>query len=244
MDREGRKTGRRKLTHGTRETERMGEKGWNGCRSSCRGTSLRGRFPHGSGNDDDNRRDMRQTHCAAKPNAVRCDGRCTALRHFTQTIPMRQEGPNNHPHSRPSVCKDYGSPTRPCHRNPASYPKEAPVEPAPRDRPTDCQKEYKEPKNRTERAKKPKEERCATGRSGPKERTKETGRQNGAGTEAERRKTCDRTERAKGLNEKRRMWVKNTNGRLCCACHWNIILCKSALESGARKLLHQRRPMS
>lgn len=80
MDREGRKTGRRKLTHGTKETERMGEKGWNGCRSSCRGTSLRGRFPHGSGNDDDSRRDMRQTHCAAKPNAARCDGQCSALR--------------------------------------------------------------------------------------------------------------------------------------------------------------------
>ena len=58
----------------------MGEKGWNGCRSSCRGTSLRGRFPHGSGNGDDSRRDMRQTHCAAKPNAARCDGRCSALR--------------------------------------------------------------------------------------------------------------------------------------------------------------------
>ena len=80
MDREGRKTGRRELRHGTKETGRMGEKGWNGCRSSCRGTSLRGRFPHGSGNGDDSRRDMRQTHCAAKPNAARCDGRCSALR--------------------------------------------------------------------------------------------------------------------------------------------------------------------
>lgn len=80
MDREGRKTGRRELKHGTKETGRMGEKGWNGCRSSCRGTSLRGRFPHGSGNGDDSRRDMRQTHCAAKPNAARCDERCSALR--------------------------------------------------------------------------------------------------------------------------------------------------------------------
>lgn len=176
MDREGRKTGRRKLTHGTKETERMGEKGWNGCRSSYRGTSLRGGFPHGSGNDDDSRRDMRQTHCAAKPNAARCDGQCSALRwtmhrtaSFHQTIPTRQEGPNNRPHSRPSVCKDHGSPTRPCHRNPASYPKKAPVVPASQDRPTDCQKEYKELKNRTERAKKPKEERRATGRNGPKD---------------------------------------------------------------------------
>lgn len=58
----------------------MGEKGWNGCRSSCRGTSLRSRFPHGSRNGDDSRRDMRQTHCAAKPNAARCDERCSALR--------------------------------------------------------------------------------------------------------------------------------------------------------------------
>ncbi len=80
MDREGRKTGRRELKHGTKETERMGEKGWDGCRSSCRGTSLRSRFPHGSGNGDDSRRDMRQTHCAAKPNAARCDERCSALR--------------------------------------------------------------------------------------------------------------------------------------------------------------------
>ena len=80
MDREGRKTGRRELKHRTKETGRMGEKGWNGCRSSCRGTSLRGRFPHGSGNGDDSRRDMRQTHCAAKPNAARCDERCSALR--------------------------------------------------------------------------------------------------------------------------------------------------------------------
>ena len=108
-----------------------------------------------------------QTQRAAMDDAVRCDERCTALRHFTQTIPMRQEGPSNRPHSRPSACKDHVSPTRPCHRNPASCPTEAPVEPASQDRLTDCQKEYKEPKNRTERAKRPNEERCATERSGP-----------------------------------------------------------------------------
>ena len=159
-------------------------------------------------------------------------------------FPRGKKDPTTEPHSRPSVCKDHVSPTRPCHRNPASCPKEAPVEPASQDRLTDCQKEYKEPKNRTERAKRPNEERCAKGWSRPKERTKETGRQDGTSKEAERRKTCDRTERTKGLNERRRMWVENTNGRLCCACHWNIILCKSALESGTRKLLHQRRPMS
>lgn len=110
-----------------------------------------------------------QTQRAAMDDAVRCDERCTALRHFTQTIPMRQEGPNNRPHSRPSVCKDHGSPTRPYHQDPASYPKEAPVEPAPRDRPTDCQKEYKELKNRTEQAKRLNDERRATGRNGPKD---------------------------------------------------------------------------
>lgn len=36
-----------------------------------------------------------QTQRAAMNDAVRCDERCTALRHFTQTIPTRQEGPNN-----------------------------------------------------------------------------------------------------------------------------------------------------
>lgn len=36
-----------------------------------------------------------QTQRAAMNDAVRCDGRCTALRHFTRAIPMRQEGPNN-----------------------------------------------------------------------------------------------------------------------------------------------------
>lgn len=176
MDREGRKTGRRELTHRTRETERTGEKGWNGCRSSCRGTSLAVDFLMEAGTTmiAGGTRDKRtalqsQTQRAAMNDAVRCDGRCTALRHFTQTIPTRQEGPNNRPNSRPSACKDRVSPTRPCHRSPASCPKEAPVKPASHDRPTDCQKEYKELKNRTERAKKLKEERCATGRSGPKD---------------------------------------------------------------------------
>lgn len=183
----------------------MGEKGWNGCRSSCRGTSLRGRFPHGSGNGDDSRRDMRQTHCAAKPNAARCDERCSALRwtmHCTTSFhpshsheARRTQQPN--PTAAHRSAKTTPLLSRPYHRDPASYPPKTPVAPAPRDRPTDCQKEYKEPKNRTERAKKSKEERCATGRSGPKERTKETGRQDGTSKEAERRKTCDRTERLK-----------------------------------------------
>ena len=141
-----------------------------------------------------------QTQRAAMDDAVRCDERCTALRHFTQTIPMRQEGPNNRTPQPPIGLQrprlSYPSiPSEPCLLSPKTA-----VVPAPRDRQTDCQKEYKELKNRTERP--------------------------------------------KGLNEKRRMWVENTNGRLCCACHWNIILCKSALKSGTRKLLHQRRPMS
>ena len=170
MDREGRKTGRRELRHGTKETERMGEKGWNGCRSSCRGTSLRGRFPHGSGNGDYSRRDMRQTHCAAKPNAARCDGRCSALR---WTMHCTTSFHPNHSHE--------------ARRNPVSYPLKTPVVPAPRDRPTDCQKEYKELKNRTERAKRPNDERRATGRSVPKGRKKKDGQEDGASQEDERK---------------------------------------------------------
>lgn len=183
MNREGRKTGRRELTHGTRETERMGEKGWNGCRSSYRGTSLRGGFPHGSGNDDDSRKDMRQTHCAAKPNAARCDERCSALRwtmHCTTSF---------HPsHSHEARRTQQPNPTA-AHRSAKTtpllpvhtigtlplIPPKTPVVPAHRDRPTDCQKEYKELKNRTERAKRPNNERRATGRNGPKERTKNDG---------------------------------------------------------------------
>lgn len=102
MDREGRKTGRRKLTHETRETGRMGEKGWNGCRSSCRGTSLAVDFLMEAGTTmiagetcDKRTALQSQTQRAAMNDAVRCDERCTALRHFIQTIPMRQEGPNN-----------------------------------------------------------------------------------------------------------------------------------------------------
>lgn len=156
-----------------------------------------------------------QTQRAAMNDAVRCDGRCTALRHFTRAIPMRQEGPNNRTPQPPIGLQ----------RPRLSYPS-IPSEPC-----------LLSPKNT-----------CCAGSSGPPDRLSKgiqgTQKQDGASQEAERRKTCDRTERSKGLNEKRRTWVENTNGRLCCACHWNIILCKSALESGTRKLLHQRRPMS
>ena len=116
MDREGRKDGSRELKHGTKETERMGEKGWNGCRSSCRGTSLRGRFPHGSGNGDDSRRDMRQTHCAAKPNAARCVATCSVLR----------GRPRLHPLGRRVCCVQNGNVPDRCPRG-ASYPKRSPL---------------------------------------------------------------------------------------------------------------------
>ena len=201
MDREGRKTGRRELKHGTKETERMGEKGWDGCRSSCRGTSLRGRFPHGSGNGDDNRRDMRQTHCAAKPNAACCDERCSALRwtmHCTTSF---------HPsHSHEARRTQQPNPTA-AHR-PAKTTPLLPVHTI-GTLPLIPQKHLL----------------C---------RLLGTARQ-----------TVKRnTRNSKTGRSKLRMRSENTNGRLGCACHWNIILCKSALESGTRKLLHQRRPMS
>ena len=177
MDREGRKTGRRELKHETKETERMGEKGWNGCRSSCRGTSLRGRFPHGSGNSDDSRRDMRQTHCAAKPNAARCDERCSALRwtmHCTTSFhPSHSHEARRTQQPNPTAAhrSAKATPLPPVHTigTLSLIPPKTPVVPAPRDRPTDCQKEYKELKNRTERVKRPNDERRATGRSGPKD---------------------------------------------------------------------------
>ena len=156
-----------------------------------------------------------QTQRAAMDDAVRCDGRCNALRHFTRAIPMRQEGPNNRTLQPPIGLQ----------RPRLSYPS-IPSEPC-----------LLSPKNT-----------CCAGSSGPPDRLSNgiqgTQKQDGASQEAERRKMCNRTERTKRPSEKLRMRSENTNGRLCCACHWNIILCKSALESGTRKLLHQRRPMS
>lgn len=183
MDREGRKTGRRELKHGTKETGRMGEKGWNGCRSSCRGTSLRGRFPHGSGNGDDSRRDMRQTHCAAKPNAARCDERCSALRWTMQCTTSfhpshsHEARSTQQPNSTAAHRSAKTTPLLPVHTigTLPLIPPKTPVVPAPRDRPTDCQKEYKELKNRTERAKRPNGERRARGRSGLRGRAKSCG---------------------------------------------------------------------
>ena len=205
---------------------------------------------------------MRQTHCAAKPNAARCDGRCSALRwtmHCTTSF---------HPnHSHEARRTQQPNPTA-AHRSAKTTPL-LPVHTLGtlplilqkhllcRLLGTDRQavkRNTRNSKNRTERAKRPNDERRATGRSGPKGRkkerrargrseprgrTKKDGRQDGACQKAEKRKTGKRTERAKRTNEKLRMRSGNTNGRLCCACHWNIILCKSALESGTRKLLHQ-----
>ena len=179
MDREGRKTGRRELTHGTRETERMGEKGWNGCRSSCRGTSLRGGFPHGSGNDDDSRRDMRQTHCAAKPNAARCDGRCSALR---WTMHRTASFHPNHSHEARRTQQPPQQPPIGLQRQRLSYPSMP-----------------------SESCLLPQKDTCCAGFSGPPDRLPKgiqgTQKQDGASQEAERRKMCDRTERPKGLNE-------------------------------------------
>ena len=156
-----------------------------------------------------------QTQRAAMNDAVRCDGRCTALRHFTRAIPMRQEVPNNRTPQPPIGLQ----------RPRLSHPS-IPSEPC-----------LLSPQNT-----------CCAGSSGPPDRLSKgiqgTQKQDGASQETERRKTGERTERTKRPSEKLRMRSENTNGRLCCACHWNIILCKSALESGTRKLLHQRRPMS
>lgn len=180
---------------------------------------------------------MRQTHCAAKPNAARCDERCSALRwtmHCTTSF---------HPsHSHEARRTQQPNPTA-AHRSAKTTPL-LPVHtigtlPLIPQKHLLCRllgSARQTVKRNTRNSK--------TGRSEPRGRTMKDVRQDEASQEAERRKTCDRTERPKGLNEKRRMWVENTNGRLCCACHWNIILCKSALESGTRKLLHQRRPMS
>lgn len=197
MDREGRKTGRRELKHGTRETERMGEKGWNGCRSSYRGTSLRGGFPHGSGNDDDSRSDMRQTHCAAKPNAARCDERCSALR---WTMHRTASFHPNHSHEARSTQQP--NPTA-AHRS-AKTTSPLPVH-AIGALPLAPKRHLLSRLLRTARqAVKRNTRNSKTGRSGPRGRTKKDVRQNEAGHKTERRKQDDRTERAKRPNEERR----------------------------------------
>ncbi len=190
----------------------MGEKGWNGCRSSCRGTSLRGRFPHGSGNGDDSRRDMRQTHCAAKPNAARCDERCSALRwtmHCTTSF---------HPsHSHEARSTQQPNPTA-AHRSAKTTPL-PPVH-------TIGTLPLIPPKHllcrllgTARQTVKRNTRNSKTGRSEPRDRTmkdvRQDGasqrgrtmkdvRQDGAGQKTERRKRDERTEQDKRPNEERR----------------------------------------
>ena len=175
---------------------------------------------------------MRQTHCAAKPNAARCDERCSALRwtmHCTTSF---------HPnHSHEARRTQQPNPTA-AHRSAKTTPL-LPVHTL-GTLPLILQKHLLCRLLGTDRqAVKRNTRNSKTGRSEPRGRTMKDVRQDGAGQKAEKRKTGKRTERAKRTNEKLRMRSGNTNGRLCCACHWNIILCKSALESGTRKLLHQ-----
>ena len=113
-----------------------------------------------------------QTQRAAMDDAVRCDGRCTALRHFTRAIPMRQEGPNNRTLQPPIGLQ----------RPRLSYPSMP-----------------------SESCLLPQKDTCCAGFSGPPDRLPKgiqgTQKQDGASQEAERRKMCDRTKRAKGKNE-------------------------------------------
>ncbi len=151
------------------------------------GTSLRGGFPHGSGNGDDSRRDMRQTHCAAKPNAARCDERCSALRwtmHCTTSF---------HPsHSHEARRTQQPNPTA-AHRSAKTTPLPPvhtigtlPLTP---------------------------KRHLLSRLSGPPDRLSKgiqgTQKQNGAGQEAERRKMCDRTKRAIRLSEGNRTTGRN-----------------------------------
>ena len=174
----------------------MGEKGWNGCRSSCRGTSLRGRFPHGSGNGDDSRRDMRQTHCAAKPNAARCYGRCTALRwtmHCTTSFhPSHSHEARRTQQPNPTAAHRSAktTPLLPVHTI-GTLPLIPPKHLLRRLLGTDRQAVKRNTRN------------SRTGRSEPRGRTMKDGREDGAGQEAERRKTSERTGRAKRPNEER-----------------------------------------
>lgn len=129
-----------------------------------------------------------QTQRAAMDDAVRCDERCTALRHFTQTIPMRQEGPNNRTPQPPIGLQrprlSYPSiPSEPCLLSPKTA-----VVPAPRHARQTVKRNTRNSK---------------TGRSEPRDRTMKDVRQDGAGQKTERKKQDDKTGRAKGPNEER-----------------------------------------
>lgn len=112
-----------------------------------------------------------QTQRAAMNDAVRCDGRCTALRHFTRAIPMRQEGPNNRTPQPPIGLQ----------RQRLSHPS-IPSEPCLLSPKNTCCAGFSGPPDRLPKG------------------IQGTQKQDGASQEAERRKMCDRTERPKRLN--------------------------------------------
>lgn len=174
----------------------MGEKGWNGCRSSCRGTSLRGGFPHGSGNDDDSRRDMRQTHCAAKPNAARCDGQCSALRwtmHRTASFhPNHSHEARRTPTTAPTAAHRSAKTTAPL---PVHAIGILPLTPKRHLLSRLLGTARQTAKRNTRNSK--------TGRSEQRSRKKKDVQQDGTSQKTERRKQDDRTERAKKLKEER-----------------------------------------
>lgn len=161
---------------------------------------------------------QRQTQRAAMNDAVRCDGRCTALRHFTRAIPMRQEGPNNRTPqppiglqrprlSHPSI------PSEPCLLSPqntccagSSGPPDRlskGIQGTQKQDGASQEAERRKMCDRTERPKGLNEGNRTTGRGEPMGRTKKDVRQDGAGHKTERRKQDDRTERAKRPNEER-----------------------------------------
>lgn len=112
-----------------------------------------------------------QTQRAAMDDAVRCDERRTALRHFTRAIPMRQEGPNNRTLQPPIGLQ----------RPRLSYPS-MPSESCLLPQKDTCCAGFSGPPDRLPKG------------------IQGTQKQDGASQEAERRKMCDRTERPKRLN--------------------------------------------
>lgn len=131
-----------------------------------------------------------QTQRAAMDDAVRCDERCTALRHFTQTIPMRQEGPNNRPPTAAHRPAKTASPL-PVHAigTLPLTPKRHLLSRLLGTARQTAKRNIRNPK---------------TGRSEPRSRKKKDVQQDGAAQKIERRKQDDRMGRAKRPNEERR----------------------------------------
>ena len=159
-----------------------------------------------------------QTQRAAMNDAVHCDERCTALRHFTQTIPTRQEGPNNRTPQPPIGLQrprlSYPSiPSEPCllpqrgtccagfSGPPDRLPKG--IQGTQKQDGSSQEAERRKMCDRTERPKGLNEGNRTTGRSGHRSRKKKDVPKDGASQRKERRKQDDRTERAKGPNEER-----------------------------------------